>query len=39
MCLLDDAIKSLYLNGQITLDQALERANHPATLRKALGAA
>ncbi len=39
MCLLDDAIKSLYLNGQISFEQALERANHPATLRKAIGGA
>jgi len=36
MCLLDDAIKTLVLNGLITSTQAMERANCPAKLAAAL---
>jgi twitching motility protein PilT len=36
MCLLDDTIKTLVLNGLISPQMALERANQPAMLRKAL---
>ncbi len=37
MCLLDDAIKVLYLNGRITAFQAIERANNAVKLRKEIG--
>jgi twitching motility protein PilT len=37
MVMLDESIKALCLNGLITRQQALERSNNPANLRKALG--
>ncbi len=36
MCTLDDSIKALYLNGQITREQALAEANRPEALSKAI---
>lgn len=36
MCTLDDSIKALYLNGQITREQALSEANRPEALSKAI---
>lgn len=39
MNLLDDSIKTLVLNGLISLDDALGRANNPEALRAALGVA
>ncbi len=36
MCLLDDSLKRLLLNGMITQEQAIEQANRPDVLNKAL---
>lgn len=38
MCLLDDSIKALYLNGRIDRDQALSQAAKPLAMAKALSA-
>ncbi len=38
MCTLDESIKALYFNGQITRQQAVSQAARPETLRRALSA-
>jgi len=38
MCTLDDSIKALYLNGQITYQDAISRAVNPEALGKAVAA-
>jgi len=38
MCLLDDSIQTLYLNGQISRQQALAQAARPETLNRLLSA-
>jgi len=38
MCTLDDSIKTLYFNGQISKEQAIAQANRPESLSRAISA-